>query len=325
MIPLVSVNCATYNHEDYIAEAIEGFLLQKTNFEFEILIGEDCSTDGTREIVKEYANLFPSKIRLITSDQNVGAAENFYRLHQNSKGKYIALCEGDDYWLDPLKLQKQVDYMEQHPNCTLCFHNGEVLEANSNKLSRKIIPWLKENRKYYRRENAIYSAGEIALLGYIPTASYLYPKHLLNNLPEWCFHSVVGDNVIKLITASHGYAYYMDEAMSVYRFGVPGSATTNWEKENNTIEKQIKHNQGFIDLFDNFNNYSNFKYEKEIEQAKKIFEFQILVIRGEWKNIKNLKYEELFKELSIRVKVSTYIKCYFPQAFRILREFRKVY
>lgn len=117
--PLVSVVMITYNHAPYITQAIEGVLQQKTNFPFELVIGEDCSTDGTREIVFEYQKKYPDIIRVITSEQNVGATRNLYRTEKNCRGKYIAYCEGDDYWHRPDKLQKQVDYMENHPECGL--------------------------------------------------------------------------------------------------------------------------------------------------------------------------------------------------------------
>ncbi|WP_075981920.1 glycosyltransferase [Bacillus massilinigeriensis] len=312
---LVSINCITYNHEKYISDAIEGFLHQKTDFEYEILIGEDCSTDCTREIVEKYAKSYPNLIRVITSSRNVGAAENMRRLFQNSKGKYIALCEGDDYWIDMNKLQKQVDYMENNPDCTLCFHNGIVVEDKNKINDRSVIPWMKNNEKYYFNRSCQYTAGELALLGYIPTASYLYPKHLLEDLPDWCYNAIVGDNVIKLITSSHGYAYYMNECMSVYRFGIGGSATSNWIKENDSIEKKITHCQGFIDLFDNFNQYSNQKFTEEIEKAKKIFEFQIAIIKGDLKLIREERFKENLAELSLREKIKLYSKCLFPKAY----------
>ena len=130
---LVSINCITYNQEEYVADAIEGFLMQKTDFDYEILIGEDCSTDNTRKIVEEYAAKYPDKIRLITSERNVGCRKKFTEgFSSNSKGKYIAECEGDDYWIDPYKLQKQVDYLEGNPECTLCFHAAELVRAPKN-------------------------------------------------------------------------------------------------------------------------------------------------------------------------------------------------
>src|ERR1700690_2758382 len=110
--PLVSVKMITYNHAPYITRAIEGVLQQKTTFPFELIIGEDCSTDGTREIVFAYQKKYPDIIRVITSDKNVGMNINGLRTIKAGKGKYIALCEGDDYWHNPEKLQKKVDFLK---------------------------------------------------------------------------------------------------------------------------------------------------------------------------------------------------------------------
>lgn len=117
--PLVSVKMITYNHASYIARAIEGVLQQKTSYPFELVIGEDCSTDGTREIVFEYQRMYPDIISVITSDGNVGMKRNGYRTEKACKGKYIAWCEGDDYWHNRDKIQVQVDYLERHPECGL--------------------------------------------------------------------------------------------------------------------------------------------------------------------------------------------------------------
>ncbi len=117
--PLVSIKMLTYNHAPYIAKAIECVLAQKSSFPFELVIGEDCSTDGTREIVFDYAQRFPEKIRVITSDRNVGMTQNSNRVNAALRGKYIAWCEGDDYWHSEDKLQLQVDYLERHPDCGL--------------------------------------------------------------------------------------------------------------------------------------------------------------------------------------------------------------
>ena len=108
--PLLSIASITYNHEQFIAQAIESWLMQKTSFEIEIIIGEDCSTDNTRAIIEKYRKLHPDLIKLIISESNVGMMPNFIRTLAACRGKYIALCEGDDYWTDPYKLQKQVDF-----------------------------------------------------------------------------------------------------------------------------------------------------------------------------------------------------------------------
>ena len=114
--PLVSVKMITYNHEPYIAQAIEGVLMQVTNFPIELIIGEDCSTDRTREIVLDYQKKHPDMIRVITSEKNVGARKNGLRVEKACRGKYIAFCEGDDYWHHPEKLKKQIEFLEENPD-----------------------------------------------------------------------------------------------------------------------------------------------------------------------------------------------------------------
>jgi glycosyltransferase involved in cell wall biosynthesis len=128
---MLSVCCVTYNHEKYIHQAIEGFLMQKTTFKYEILIGEDCSTDNTRKIIEEYVLRYPDKIKLITSEFNVGAHKNAERVSKEVKGKYIALCDGDDHWTDPLKLQKQVDFLEQNHGYIMCCHYSKRIKENN--------------------------------------------------------------------------------------------------------------------------------------------------------------------------------------------------
>jgi glycosyltransferase involved in cell wall biosynthesis len=136
--PLVSVAMITFNHVSYIAQAIEGVLQQKTNFPFELVIGEDCSTDGTRQIVFDYQKKYPHIIRVITSDNNVGMKQNGVRTMKACQGKYVAFCEGDDYWHHPDKLQKQVDYMESHSGCGMVFTDINIYLDRSNELIRSL-------------------------------------------------------------------------------------------------------------------------------------------------------------------------------------------
>lgn len=139
--PLVSVKMITYNHAPFIANAIECVLKQKTNFPFELVIGEDCSTDGTREIVFEYQKKYPDIIRVITSEQNVGMKKNGYRTTKACRGKYIAFCEGDDYWHHPEKLQKQVDYLESNEECGLVYSSYDVYHPSTQKLIKDFIKY----------------------------------------------------------------------------------------------------------------------------------------------------------------------------------------
>jgi len=118
-LPVVSVYMITYNHESYIAQAIEGIMMQQTDFPIELVIGEDCSTDRTREICLEYQDKYPEIIRLLLPEKNIGIYKNSKSTFIECKGKYIAICEGDDYWTDPLKLQKQVYFLETRPDFAL--------------------------------------------------------------------------------------------------------------------------------------------------------------------------------------------------------------
>lgn len=127
--PLVSIVCITYNHESYLRKALDGFLMQETSFPVEIVLAEDCSSDGTRLICEEYAAKYPDRINYIWSEYNVGAVANERRAMAAARGKYIATCEGDDYWTDPLKLQHQVDFMEAHPECSVTWHRYRILNG----------------------------------------------------------------------------------------------------------------------------------------------------------------------------------------------------
>ena len=133
--PLVSVHMLVYNHRPYVAQAIEGVLRQQTSFSFQLVIGEDCSTDGTREIVWEYQRRHPEVIRVVTSDHNVGARANSIRVHAACIGKYIAYCDGDDFWHHPQKLQMQVDYLENHPECGLVHTDADWLLAKTGEMT----------------------------------------------------------------------------------------------------------------------------------------------------------------------------------------------
>lgn len=138
-VPMVSVFIITYNHEKYIKEALDCILMQKCDFDFDIVVGEDCSTDNTRTILLEYQKKYPSKFRLLLHEKNIGAMNNQMETLSACKGKYIALCEGDDYWTDPLKLQKQVDFLESHEDYNGVFHKVSLLSNTTNKFSECVL------------------------------------------------------------------------------------------------------------------------------------------------------------------------------------------
>lgn len=137
--PVVSVHMITYNHEPYIRQAIEGVLMQKTDFEYELVIGEDCSQDRTREICLEYQKKFPDKIRVLWWYENVtNLGGNARRVSAHCRGDFIAFCEGDDYWIDPMKLQKQVEAMRRHPSAGICFCDARMYYQSEDRFEDRL-------------------------------------------------------------------------------------------------------------------------------------------------------------------------------------------
>jgi glycosyltransferase involved in cell wall biosynthesis len=210
--PLVSIVCESFNHEPFLRRCIEGFLMQKTDFPFEILIHDDASTDKSAEIIREYETKHPDWIKAIYQTENqyskvvsIWAEIQFPR----ARGKYIALCEGDDCWTDPLKLQKQVDYMEAHPECSLCFHNA-------------IIRWddgQHPDRHFAEIEERDYSFLETLKQWYIPTASILFRAELREGFKKFrCAHPLIsiGDRALAAYCSQQGVLHGLKDVMSVY-------------------------------------------------------------------------------------------------------------
>ncbi len=204
--PLVSVSISTYNHELYIRECLESVVSQKTTFPFEVIIGEDCSTDNTREIVKEFEQKYPDIIKPIYHEQNVGMLRNGFEFcYQACKGNYISSLEGDDYWIDPYKLQKQIDFLETNPAFVCHCHNAKIWE--NGKITRDFYPAF-SSREISRRD--------IVNNFIIPTASITFKNVLKDNMPDYLMKSGI-DVILFFALATHGSFYMSDEFMSVYR------------------------------------------------------------------------------------------------------------
>ena len=201
---IVSVCMITYNHEKFINEAIEGVLMQKTNFPIELIISEDCSTDNTRKIVLEYADKYPNIIRPLLPEKNLGMMNNFIVTMQTAIGKYIALCEGDDYWTDPYKLQKQVDFLEANKEFSMCFHPVKVLSIKTN-----------DENLYSHLSNREYSGNEVLEKWTIPTCSVVFRNTGRIEFPEQPL--IFGDIFLFLLLNEIGKLYCIDLYGATYR------------------------------------------------------------------------------------------------------------
>ena len=218
----VSVCMITYNHAPYIEQAIESIMMQQTSFRYELVIGEDCSKDNTREICLRMKDKYPERIHLLPETKNKGANQNILDVYHACQGKYIAMCEGDDYWIDDLKLQKQSDVLDSNADVSLVFHNVWMYhECNDTK----------EVFGTYDKKN--YTFNDIVGKWLISTPSVFYRKQLV--FSTWYNQVFYGDIVIFLMNAQLGKLFYLDEIMAVYRVHET-SATNSLSAEANFVK-----------------------------------------------------------------------------------------
>ncbi|MEO3986520.1 glycosyltransferase family 2 protein [Plesiomonas shigelloides] len=218
----VSVCCITYKQKQYISQAIDSFLVQKTSFPFEIIIGDDNGNDGTLEILLAYQARYPKIIKIVYSNLNVGANKNLMRVFYLAKGKYIAVCEGDDYWCESNKLQYQLDILEADPSISICVHSAKLLKNNLLCDGFKIPS-----------EKEFFSAYDVLLTNkqFSPTASYFFRKEVINQLPDWFQSAPIGDFFIEIYALSIGRGCYLNKSMSVYRVSAENSWSSHIKKD----------------------------------------------------------------------------------------------
>jgi len=269
--PLVSIACTTYNHEQYIAQALESFLMQKTAFPIEIVINDDASTDGTARIIKEYANAH-ANIKAIFQKTNQYSLQKkplgTYVL-PNCTGKYIALCEGDDFWTDPLKLQKQVQFLEENPDYTLCFHNGMVKFEDSGKTQPAITNFKEEiTIEDLIRYDHFREKGNF-LVGPAPTASAVFRNGIVKQLPQWFFRSMSGDMLLYIFLAEKGKARFLNEMMSVYRIHAGGVSS---QKTHSGLQLYMNR----IEMYHHMNNHFDYRYDDIVQPIISRFYVEIV-------------------------------------------------
>ena len=236
MEPLVSICCVTYRHEKYLAQALESFLRQQEDVPIEILAHDDASPDGTADVLRAYAAKYPNVIFPLYETENqyrkgvaMDATFNFPR----ARGRYIALCEGDDFWRDPHKLKLQTDYLQAHPECTFCFTNAVVHDESGQRPDRPFLPYYPADAALLPPEGRTFTLDEIIPLSFLPTASFVFPRAALERIPRAmltrpCPH---GDLRLKLLLTGLGSAAYLPRETCVYRLNIAGSAMTSWGAE----------------------------------------------------------------------------------------------
>lgn len=229
----------TYNQENFIDEAIRSVILQKFEQPYEIIIGDDCSTDDTLSRCIDWKNKYPDVITIVKHEKNTGLQQNYLDCFSRCKGEYIAICEGDDFWSSKHKLRKQVEYMDAHRDCNICFHRvvNLYMADNTKSLSNGL------------RTKADTTIEDLSKSNYISNLSVMYRNSAVDRLPDWLLGIHSPDYVIHMLYAATGYIHYINEPMAVYRQHASGIWSGNVKEKRllisiNSRKKLIEHYAG---------------------------------------------------------------------------------
>jgi len=251
----VTVWCYVYNHEKYLRQCLEGFVMQKTDFPFEVIVHDDVSQDGSVAIIREYAAKYPDIIKPVIETENQyskrdGSLNRVMVSH--TEGKYVAICEGDDFWIDPFKLQKQVDFMENHPDYTMCAHNAIIYHQDNSTIESFT----------QRPQDADLSVHDAIHNWRIPTASVVVKSEYME-YPDWMARIYSSDYALILRAINGGKIRIMKDYMSVYRMDSTGNSVSSHLTDGYVYAQQNI-------LLESFNKGTNGKYDKEISERMKI-------------------------------------------------------
>lgn len=254
--PLVSVCCTTFNHETCVRNAIDGFLMQDTDFPFEIIIRDDCSTDKTTDIINEYVKKFPNLIKPIyeTENQFSKGVKPMPVVFKKAIGKYFALCEGDDYWTNKNKLRIQVNELENNQHINITFHPA-YSDPILARTKQPIVCQHLLTKHIFSPSEAIEGGGE-----FCPTCSLMFRKSVFENLPEWFYLAPVSDMYIQYIGSLPNGMLFLPEPMSFYR----SQGIGNWTSKLKDRKNLVKHSIKTINSLNDFNIWSDYRYEPSV-------------------------------------------------------------
>jgi glycosyltransferase involved in cell wall biosynthesis len=309
----VSICCQTYNHYEYLEQCLDSLLMQKSDFKYEILLRDDASTDGTTLIVKEYASKYLDIIKplIYSENQFSNGVSPFHDNVKRAQGKYIAICEGDDYWTDPYKLQMQVEHMESNPETSLCVHASTVVKSSTGKVVKTIRP--SDVSRYFDTDEIIQGGG-----GLFATNSMLFKRSSYLQRPSYFSKSRVGDYPLMIHLSTLGKVYYLDRYLSVYRTAIRGSWTST--TYSGTIQKMLDHNHNIVQLLHEIDHFYERRYARAIQRKIREIEFATLQMSGAVNKIRNHEYADLYASLSLQKKIILFItRTYYPKISSVLK------
>lgn len=311
----VTVCCITYNHAKFVRQCLNSIVEQKTDFTFEILIHDDASTDGTADIIREYIDQYPELfVPMIEKENQYSQGKRSILIQlmlKKARGRYIAVCEGDDFWCERHKLQKQFNFLQKHKNCNMCTHAVEVIKENGSSLGR-IIP---------QRNIPCGEMGGKTLINFLAyedthlfhTSSMFFEKKAivddLEEIPSFLTATAAEDRALFLYYAVKGNVFYTDEVMSKYRVQSEGSWSLN-----NSQSKQHAHrtDKELMKMINDFDEYTQGRFEKETYAYQTLLNFRIFQYERRYKELLDIRYAKLFQGLRKKQKVYYKICAYFP-------------
>ena len=313
---MVSICAVCFQHAPYLRQALNGFLSQKCDFRIEILVHDDASTDGSGDILREYADRYPEIVKPLIQTENqysrgitnLSGAFNFPR----AEGKYIALMDCDDWWCDEEKLSLQVAYMEAHPECSLCVHAAEVRNDNGEMTDRNLM-------RPYREDRVLTPQELVDKAGAFPFGSMLFRREMVRELPDYYVNCPVGDRPLELMAAALGNAYYMDRPMSVYRFNGAGS-WTNSMKTGDYVKKQNDYARAMRAMYEGFDEATEGRFHREAVSASHRLYFLTRVNLRDFEGIFDPRYRRYYEELPARDRALIRFEQRLPEAYAALQK-----
>lgn len=306
----VSIVCCVYNHERYLKKCLESLVTQKTNFNYEIFVHDDASKDKSADIIKEFQKKYPDKIKPIYQTENQyskGVSPSLIVLSQ-AKGEYIAFCEGDDFWTSDEKLQKQVSFLDAHPEYSMCVHAAYYAHENGSLFTDKFFQPYQVTKEV--------SIEEVLEGWKFATNSIIYRatarKELIIPFRGDCPN---GDYALTVYLALNGKVFYMNELMSAYRVESIGSLNWKWKEDSS---RKIEARQKYIAMLERINEFSKGEFRHILEKNKMEAEFRICITAGNLEGAR--KNQQLYKKLQIRQKFELWLHFYFPKTFAIYRK-----